>query len=91
MDVLNRRYAMQLICVIGTIGPARYGTIEDTLDGVSSSTLSARLNEFVELGYLFRKQYAEVPPRVEYELTPKGEQLCQRLEPLLEWARDQED
>ncbi len=67
MELLSRRYAMQLICVVGAIGPARYGDIEETFDWVSSSTLSTRLDELVEAGILAREQYAEIPPRVEYE------------------------
>ena len=90
MDLLSRKYAMQLICVVGALGPVRYGEIEDTFGDVSSSTLSTRLDELVDAGYLVREQYAEIPPRVEYDLTDAGEELCQRLEPLLEWA-DQED
>lgn len=54
MGLLSRRYAMQLICVVGTIGPARYGEIEETFDGVSSSTLSTRPDEFVGAGFLSR-------------------------------------
>ena len=86
MDLLSRRYAMQLICVVGAIGPARYGDIAETFDGVSSSTLSTRLDELVEAGIFSREQYAEILPRVEYELTETGEELCQHLEPLLKWA-----
>lgn len=86
MDLLSRRYSMQLICVVGAIGPARYGDIEETIDGVSSSTLSSRLDELVEAGILVREQYAEIPPRVEYELTGTGEELSQQLKPLLKWA-----
>ncbi|MDZ7730717.1 MAG: helix-turn-helix domain-containing protein [Natrialbaceae archaeon] len=85
MDLLSRRYAMQLICVVGAIGPARYGDIEAVFSAVSSSTLSRRLEELVEADILARTQYAEIPPRVEYELTPTGEELSRRLEPLLAW------
>ena len=90
MDLLSRRYAMQLICVVGALGPVRYGEIEDTFGDVSSSTLSTRLDDLVEAGYLSREQYAEIPPRVEYELTEAGEELCHRLEPLLKWVEEQE-
>ena len=91
MDLLSRRYAMQLICVVGAIGPARYGEIESAFEDVSSSTLSSRLDELVAAGYLSREQYAEIPPRVEYDLTDDGAELCRRLRPLLEWAADRED
>ncbi|WP_313693600.1 winged helix-turn-helix transcriptional regulator [Halorarum halobium] len=91
MDLLSRTYAMQLVCVVGAVGPVRYGEIEDAFGDVSSSTLSARLEEFVEAGYLSREQYDEIPPRVEYELTGSGEELCERLDPLLAWARRQDE
>ncbi|MDG5775321.1 helix-turn-helix domain-containing protein [Haloarculaceae archaeon H-GB2-1] len=88
MELLSRRYAMQLVCVVGAIGPARYGDIEETFGSVSSSTLSTRLDELVTAGILSREQYAEIPPRVEYELTETGEELGEHLEPLLEWAEE---
>lgn len=91
MDLLSRRYAMRLICVVGAIGPARYGDIEETFDGVSSSTLSTRFDELVEAGILAREQYAEIPPRVEYELTETGEELGRHLEPLLEWVEEADE
>ncbi|ADQ69286.1 winged helix-turn-helix transcriptional regulator [Halogeometricum borinquense] len=90
MELLSRRYAMQVICVVGAIGPARYGEIAETFGEVSSSTLSTRLDELVERGYLSREQYAEIPPRVEYELTERGDELREKLDPLLEWADEQE-
>lgn len=90
MDLLSRKYAMQLICVVGAVGPVRYGDIEDVFGDVSSSTLSTRLDELVEAGYLSRQQYNEIPPRVEYDLTETGTELCEKLEPLLEWAEAHE-
>lgn len=89
MELLSRRYAMQVICVVGALGPVRYGRIEEAFGDASSSTLSARLDELVEAGYLSREQYDEIPPRVEYELTSTGEQLQRRLDPLVEWASKQ--
>lgn len=91
MDLLSRRYAMQLICVVGVIGPARYGEVEETFEEVSSSTLSTRLDELVDAGILTREQYAEIPPRVEYELTDTGRELGELLEPLLQWAEDADE
>lgn len=90
MDLLSRKYAMQVVCVVGALRPVRYGEIEDGFGDVSSSTLSTRLEELVEAGYLSRERYAEIPPRVEYDLTDDGEELRRRLEPLLEWAETQD-
>jgi DNA-binding HxlR family transcriptional regulator len=88
MDLLSRNYAIQVICVVGTLRPVRYGEIEATFGEVSSSTLSTRLNELTEAGILARERYAEIPPRVEYDLTTDGEELCELLLPLLRWVED---
>lgn len=90
MDLLSRRYAMQVVCVVDALGPVRYGDIEAAFGTVSSSTLSTRLDELVAAGLLAREQYAEIPPRVEYDLTDDGAALAERLRPLLAWAEARE-
>ena len=91
MDLLARKHAMQVVCVVAALQPVRYGEIEDAFEEVSSSTLSARLDELVEAGLLVRERYAEIPPRVEYSLTADGEELSELLEPLLEWVEGRND
>ena len=86
IELLSRKYTVQLICGIGILEPARYGEIEAAFGDVSSSTLSARLDELTEAGLLDREQYDEIPPRVEYRLTEDGAELRAMLEPLLEWV-----
>jgi len=86
INTLSRKYAMQLINVIGVHGAVRFGDLETNLSTASTSTLSDRLDELADAGLVTRTQYNEIPPRVEYELTEEGEQLRERLEPLLEWA-----
>jgi DNA-binding HxlR family transcriptional regulator len=56
-------------------GPRRFSELERACPGISPRTLSERLRVLEEEGILFRRSYAESPPRVEYELTAKGEAL----------------
>lgn len=86
MDLLSSKYAIQVVCVVGALQPVRYGEIESAFGDVSSSTLSARLDELREAGLLERRRYDEIPPRVEYRLTDDGEELRDLLAPLLEWV-----
>lgn len=88
IETLAGKYAMQLVCVVGALEPVRFGTIEEHLEGASTSTLSARLDELESEGLVTRTQYDEIPPRVEYELTDDGKELGERLEPVLAWAED---
>ncbi|WP_185977108.1 winged helix-turn-helix transcriptional regulator [Haloglomus irregulare] len=90
IDLLGRRYAIQVVCVVGALEPVRYGEIETAFGEVSSSTLSTRLTELTGAGLLAREQYDEIPPRVEYRLTDDGTELAARLEPLLEWVRERD-
>lgn len=86
IDTLSGKYAMQLISIVGAHESMRFAEIEDHLPTASTTTISARLAEFREVGLIERTQYDEIPPRVEYELTDEGRELRTRLEPLLEWA-----
>lgn len=88
MDLISRKYAIQVICLVGVLQPVRYAEIEETLAEVSSSTLSTRLDELTEAGFLHRERYAEIPPRVEYSITEQGVELCELLDPVLQWAND---
>lgn len=90
LDLLSKKYAIQVVCAVGVLGPVRYRDLSDQLGDVSSSTLSTRLEEFVSAGLLAREQYDEIPPRVEYELTEDGDELASRLEPVVAWAQERE-
>jgi DNA-binding HxlR family transcriptional regulator len=91
IDLLSRKYAIQVICVVGALEPVRYSEIETTFGEVSSSTLSTRLTELTEADLLEREQHDTIPPQVEYTLTADGEELCSLLEPLLEWIERRDD
>lgn len=85
-QLLGRKYAMDIVCVVACHGTVRFGTIETHLPQASTSTLSARLEELVTAGILARERYDEIPPRVEYRQTDAGRELAHRLEPVAEWA-----
>ncbi|PSQ03560.1 transcriptional regulator [Halobacteriales archaeon QS_4_69_31] len=88
MELLGRKYVMDIVCIVGAHGTVRFGEIEEHLPGASTSTLSTRLDELVEEGLVERERYAEIPPRVEYSLSEEGRELAERFEPVFEWAAD---
>jgi DNA-binding HxlR family transcriptional regulator len=57
------------------------------LKGISSKTLAHRLQELEKGGILERRSYNEIPPRVEYRLTAKGQELVESIINLLQWMR----
>lgn len=66
--------------------PRRFGELRRRMDGISEKVLIQQLRELEADGIVHRRQYNEVPPRVEYSLTPFGESLNTALEPLCEWG-----
>ncbi|MEJ7641670.1 MAG: helix-turn-helix domain-containing protein [Candidatus Nitrosocosmicus sp.] len=63
----------------------RYLKFKKTMKGFSSKTLAIRLKELERNGILHRQAFNEIPPRVEYQLTPKGQELTESILDLLHW------
>jgi DNA-binding HxlR family transcriptional regulator len=61
-------------------GPRRFSQLEHSCSGISPRTLAERLRELEHEGIVERHSYPESPPRVEYELTDKGEALLPIIE-----------
>lgn len=70
-----------------TTESVRYLKFKKTMNGFSSKTLAVRLKEMERNGILHRQAYNEIPPRVEYQLTTKGQELTESIVNLLQWMR----
>ncbi|MDR2903613.1 MAG: helix-turn-helix transcriptional regulator [Clostridiales bacterium] len=69
-------------------GTKRFSELKKTLPNISQKVLTQNLRSMEADGLLFRKVYAEVPPRVEYSLTEKGRSLTPVLTALAQWGTD---
>lgn len=67
-------------------GPKRYGELKRTIKGVSDKVLIQQLKELEADRVLARTDYKEVPPRVDYALTPLGRSLAVAIVPLCTWG-----
>ncbi|WP_061937073.1 helix-turn-helix domain-containing protein [Aureimonas sp. AU22] len=67
-------------------GPKRFGDLRRLVAGISEKVLIHELRELVASGVLIRHDYREVPPRVDYTVTPFGETLVEALRPLCAWG-----
>jgi DNA-binding HxlR family transcriptional regulator len=86
--LVTRRGTLEiLIPLCCTTNPVRYIKFRNTLKGFSSKTLAIRLKELEKGGILERHAYNEIPPRVEYNLTNKGQELVESVINLLQWMR----
>jgi DNA-binding HxlR family transcriptional regulator len=68
-------------------GSKRFSELQRDIPAASPKMLTMRLRDLEQLGLLTRKIYAEVPPRVEYQLTPQGRSLRPILGSIEKWGR----
>ena len=68
--------------------PLRFNALRKLIPDISQKMLTSTLKSLEADGYVNRKVYAEVPPRVEYSLTPRAETLIPIMDHLIEWALD---
>ncbi len=75
-------------CLVNAQEPVRFNDLRREVD-VTATTLSRRLEELADLGLVSRTVYPEVPARVEYALTERGEGLTEVMRSLWDWIATQ--
>jgi DNA-binding HxlR family transcriptional regulator len=87
-NLITKRWTLEiLIPLCCTTNPVRHKQFRNALKGFSTRTLSIRLKELEKSGILERQRYNEIPPRVEYTLTAKGQELVESVVGILQWMR----
>jgi DNA-binding HxlR family transcriptional regulator len=85
-DVVCGKWTLLVIRDLAN-GCSRFCELERSLEGISPRTLSLRLRALEEEGIVTRNTFPEVPPRVEYELTEKGQALVPLIEDMRRYGR----
>lgn len=88
-DVLGRlgdKWSMLVLVTLNVNGVMRFSDIHKTIADISQRMLTVTLRSLEEDGFVSRKVYAEVPPRVEYQLTQTGHTLMPHIQNLVDWA-----
>lgn len=86
MDILGGKWKTSLICSLAVDGATRYNDLKRRMGGISNTMLAKSLKELEEAGLIVRKEYLEVPIRVEYEVTEATKNLLPILASLAGWA-----
>lgn len=69
-------------------GTKRYGELKRSLTGISQKVLTASLKSMVEDGIVIRKDYEQVPPKVEYSLSELGESMRPVIDAMEQWGNE---
>jgi DNA-binding HxlR family transcriptional regulator len=85
LDHVMSKWAPLLIAALSDRRPLRWSELRRRAEGISEKMLAQTLRTLEQDGLVHRQALAVVPPHVEYSLTPLGEELADRLVPLLAW------
>lgn len=80
MQLIGGKWKVQILCAVANAGAIRYNALRSKLDGISNTVLASALRELERDGLVTRREYLEVPVRVEYGPTDS----CRALLPILE-------
>lgn len=85
LDLVGDKWSLLIVRDLSA-GPRRFVELQRVLPGISTEQLRSRLNRMVAEGMLTRERFREVPPRVEYGLTERAEELMPVLAALARWG-----
>jgi DNA-binding HxlR family transcriptional regulator len=83
---ITRTWTLPTIHAIGLKEPARFNELKRRIEGISATSLAERLTQLEKFGVIQRKVVPASPPKVEYSLTAKGQEVYKILCSLAEWS-----
>lgn len=86
LSLISGKYKMTILYTLMEFGTVRFNEMQRYIKGISFKTLSANLKALEADGLVARKEYHQVPPKVEYSLTPTGSSLIPILDAMCEWG-----
>ena len=86
MSLISGKYKWPILYSLAFYGTFRYNELKRFLDPISFKTLTSNLKELEECDLIIRKEYQEMPPKVEYYLSDKGKSLMPILDQLCDWG-----
>ena len=86
MSLISGKHIMVILYCLMEYQPVRFNEMKRYLGKITDKTLSSNLKELEEDQLIVRKEYPQIPPKVEYSLTERGESLMNVLDQLCIWG-----
>ena len=88
MSLINGKYKMTILYTLMEFGAVRFNEMKKYIGSISYKTLSTTLKELEADQLVNRKEYPQIPPKVEYSLTERGKSLIPILDNMCEWGEN---
>ncbi len=86
MSLIQGKYKMFILYTLMEFGTVRFNEMQKYIGTITFKTLSATLKQLESDGLVNRKEYPQIPPKVEYSLTDAGKSLIPILDQMCEWG-----
>lgn len=86
LDVFGGKWKSRVICVLAEKEILRYSGLRKEMTNITDAVLATTLKELISDGIIERRQYNEIPPRLEYRLTAKGISVVPILQIICKWS-----
>ena len=86
LEIFGGKWKSRVICLLAEKKLLRYSSLRKEMINITDAVLAATLKELTEDGIIQRKQFDEIPPRVEYTLSEKGNSVVPILQSICHWA-----
>jgi len=86
LSLIGGKWKMKIMYELSSDSILRYGELKQKIPAITHKMLSSQLKELENSGIIHRKEYPQIPPKVEYSLTPKGNSLMPILEEMCKWG-----
>ena len=86
LTMIGGKWRLVILYWLGEYGVVRFNELQRLIGGITYKTLSAQLKEMEADGLIIRTEYPQIPPKVEYSLSPKGNSLFPIMEAMCEWG-----
>lgn len=91
LSLISGKYKMIILYCLMEFNTVRFNELQRYIKKISDKTLSQNLKELEADGLIIRKMYPQIPPKVEYRLSEKGQSLMQVLDQLCIWGEKNQD
>lgn len=86
LSLISGKYKMVILYTLATFGVVRFNEMQRFIGTISYKTLSSTLKELEADQLIIRTEYPQVPPKVEYRLSPRGQSLIPIFDELCDWG-----